>query len=103
MAELTDAQVRHIAHLARLSLGEGEVAELRAELKTILTYMSNLDAIDLGLVEPASGSDGSPLRDDVVSPGLARAEVLAAAPSVRAGGFSVPRVLDVEGVDDIDR
>jgi aspartyl/glutamyl-tRNA(Asn/Gln) amidotransferase C subunit len=42
-------------------------------------------------------SAGSVLRPDIVVESLPRAELLEAAPAHEAGGFAVPKVLDVDG------
>ena len=44
--KLTEDQVRHIAHLARLQLTEVEVARLANELTDILSYVERLSELD---------------------------------------------------------
>lgn len=101
MAEpkLTLAEVRKVAHLARLALSDDEVEPMRAQLAEILEYMAELDAIDVASVEPTYHSIpmDAPLRRDVARPCLPREEALAAAPAAEAGGFAVPKVLEGEG------
>lgn len=51
---LTSEQVEHIAKLARLDLAEGEKESFRAQLSSILDYVSRLQEIDTEGVEPMS-------------------------------------------------
>ena len=97
--KISDEQVRKVASLARLALDDDEVADLRSQLDSILAYMAELDALDVTDVEPTFHSIpiDVPLRPDKVDRCLPRHEVLKAAPSTDAGGFAVPRVLEVDG------
>jgi aspartyl-tRNA(Asn)/glutamyl-tRNA(Gln) amidotransferase subunit C len=90
--------VERAAALAHLSLAPERAAELRDELTAILEYVSQLEELDTHDVQATRHplSPGTPLRDDVVNESLDRAEVLACAPASREGGFSVPKVLEVE-------
>jgi len=90
--------VERAAALAHLSLTPERTSDLRDELTAILQYVSQLEELDTREVQATRHplSPQSPLRDDVVTPGVERDEVLACAPSRREGGFSVPKVLEVE-------
>lgn len=91
-------EVLRVARLARLSPSPAEAEALVHDLDKILGYVALLDEVDITNVEPTAHAVAlaSGLRDDVVKPGLDRDEVLAAAPASREGGFSVPKVLEVE-------
>lgn len=93
-AKITQAQVRHVAALARLELTDGEVERMTRELGAILSHVAELEELDVSDVPPTSHAVpmASPLRDDVPSPGLRREEALASAPETRDGGFAVPMV-----------
>jgi aspartyl-tRNA(Asn)/glutamyl-tRNA(Gln) amidotransferase subunit C len=101
MAEpkLTLEEVRKVARLARLALTDDEADTMRAQLEQILTYMAELDGVDVSGVEPTYHAIpmDAPLRPDVIRPGLPREEALAAAPASEAGGFAVPKVMEGEG------
>lgn len=89
-------EVRRIAGLARLGLGEGEVARLAGQLSDILGHFEALAAVDTGGVEPTAHP--LPLRNvmraDEVAPSLAREEALANAPEVEDGLIRVRAVLE---------
>ena len=90
--------VERAAALAHISLAPERAAELRDELAAILQYVSQLEQLDTREVQATRHplSPESPLREDVVTPGVDRDEVLSSAPASRDGGFSVPKVLEVE-------
>lgn len=49
--QLTDKQVAHIAHLARLDLSEAELQQYAAQLSSILAYVDQLQQVDTAGVE----------------------------------------------------
>lgn len=71
---------------------------MQKDLDAILGYVALLDAVDTAGVEPTAHAITlvSPLREDQVVPSLDRDEALAAAPASNDGGFSVPKVMEVE-------
>jgi aspartyl-tRNA(Asn)/glutamyl-tRNA(Gln) amidotransferase subunit C len=90
-------EVLRVARLARLSPGPDEASALARDLDAILGYVALLDEVDTSQVEPTSYVNArSALRADVVTPGVDREAALAAAPAAHDGGFSVPKVLEVE-------
>lgn len=72
---------------------------MTAQLAGMLEHFNDIDALDLGAVEPMT--QPYPLvnvfRPDIVQPGLDRDEVLAAAPLAEDGRFRVPPVIGLEG------
>jgi len=46
------ATVRRIAHLARISVNEDEIAPLQNELNAILAFVEQLNEVDVAHVEP---------------------------------------------------
>ena len=87
-------QLRHMAVLAELSLGEEEERRLAVEIGRIVAYVAELDAIDttdvpptahVAGIEPAASEEG--WREDVVKPGLSHEEALAGRPARRARGL----------------
>jgi aspartyl-tRNA(Asn)/glutamyl-tRNA(Gln) amidotransferase subunit C len=93
---ITQADVEHVAALARLPLSDDELVRFTDELGGILEHAEDLAALDLDGVEPTAHP--LPLtnvvRPDQVRPSLPRDEVLAQAPAVEDGRFRVPRILD---------
>jgi aspartyl-tRNA(Asn)/glutamyl-tRNA(Gln) amidotransferase subunit C len=99
---VTIDDVRHIATLARLGLGDARAEALVAELNTILGHMDALAKVDTTGVEAAIGvgAEGLPVREDKGPPiPLARA-LDAFAPSVRDGFLLVPRLSTHESPED---
>jgi aspartyl-tRNA(Asn)/glutamyl-tRNA(Gln) amidotransferase subunit C len=85
-------QVLHVARLARLDLGEEEVARMASELSSILGHIEKIGELDLDGVPPTSHvvEVSSALRPDEPRPCLPRDVALASAPAVADDGFSVP-------------
>ncbi len=97
-AAIEEAQVRHIAKLARLELTNDEVRLFAQQLGDVLEYMHTLDAVDVAGVEPLAHplplSDV--LREDVPHTSIGSALALANAPEREGPYFKVPAVLDAE-------
>ncbi len=93
---LTEAEVKHIALLARLELGDEEIARYREQLSSILDYAASLQHVDTTGIPPTSSvlPAHSVLRDDVSRPGLPTKTVLANAPRQESNQFRVPPVLE---------
>ena len=94
MKEITHADVRRIAHLARLRLDESQVAEISAQLARILEAFSALQAAELEPADPSPDTTAAEeRRPDVVGASLPRDRALAAAPDVEDGHIRIPRIL----------
>lgn len=91
---VTEADVRKIADLARLSLADQDVPSVTAQLNSILSHMDALTKVDTSSVEPIAdvGADGAPLRGDSVSPHPMDATAPVLAPQSRDGFILVPRL-----------
>lgn len=92
---VTAEEVSRIASLVRLRLTCAERERMAPEMSRIVDYMGLLHEVDTTGVPPLRQPEiaSRALRRDVVRCGLAREEVLAAAPRARLGFFSVPKVL----------
>lgn len=92
---LSEADVRHVALLARLALTDEQVAQLTVELDSILGHIDELQLLDLAGVEPTSHA--IPMRNstraDEVRPGLSRDLALLNAPEAENGAFVIPRIV----------
>jgi aspartyl-tRNA(Asn)/glutamyl-tRNA(Gln) amidotransferase subunit C len=88
--------VRHIARLARIAVSDDEVAALAPELSNILGWIEQLGEVDVAGVEPMTAviPNQLRLRDDVVTAGGIRDEILANAPAAEHGFFAVPKVIE---------
>jgi aspartyl-tRNA(Asn)/glutamyl-tRNA(Gln) amidotransferase subunit C len=94
---LTRQDVEKIAHLARLSITEQELPVYVSSLSSIVNFVDELSRMQTGDVAPlAHPLDGQQqrLRDDAVSEGDHREQYQANAPSVAAGLYVVPRVIE---------
>ena len=89
-------QVRHIAKLARIAMSDDELDRLLPELNNILGWVEQLGEVDTDGVEPLATviDQKLRLRDDVVTEGNIRDEVLANAPEAQHGFFAVPKVIE---------
>jgi aspartyl-tRNA(Asn)/glutamyl-tRNA(Gln) amidotransferase subunit C len=90
------ATVRHIAKLARIAVGDEEVAALAPELSNILGWVEQLQEVDVEGVAPMTAviPNQLRLRDDQVTDGGKRDDVLANAPAAEHGFFAVPKVIE---------
>ncbi len=90
------ATVRHIAKLARIAMSDAEVEALVPELNNILGWVEQLQEVDVTGVEPMTAviPNKLRLRDDVVTDGGIRDQVLANAPVAEHGFFAVPKVIE---------
>ena len=88
--------VRHIAKLARISVSDPEVEALAPELSNILGWIEQLQEVDVAGIEPMTAviPNALRLRDDVVTEGGIRDEVLENAPVAEHGFFAVPKVIE---------
>ncbi len=97
---LDAATVRRIASLARIRLEEEEVVRMQAELNGILGWIEQLREVDTDGVEPMAGGApaGQPamrMREDAVTDGGIRDQVLANAPDPQQDAyFGVPKVVE---------
>jgi aspartyl-tRNA(Asn)/glutamyl-tRNA(Gln) amidotransferase subunit C len=90
------ADVRRIAHLARIGVSEAETPHLQDEINAILKFVEALEAVDIEGVEPMTSVIPMrlPMRDDVVTDGEIVDKVLANAPLTEDGFFLVPKVIE---------
>ena len=89
-------QVRHIAKLARIAMSDEEIERLAPELNNILGWIEQLGEVNTDGVEPLTAVIDQKLRfrDDVVTEGNIRDEILANAPEAQHGFFAVPKVIE---------
>jgi aspartyl-tRNA(Asn)/glutamyl-tRNA(Gln) amidotransferase subunit C len=93
---VTNEQVRHIAKLARITMSDEELERLVPELNNILRWVEQLAEVDTEGVEPLTAvvPNALRLREDKVTDGDCREEVLANAPNAEHGFFAVPKVIE---------
>ncbi len=98
MASVSRDDVRRIARLARIRVGDAEADSLARELGGVLGYVELLDSLDTSGVEATSTVIplATPLRADEPAAPLALESVLGNAPSSEGSAFAVPKVLGGE-------
>ncbi len=87
---------RRVAKLARIRVPEENLPALADELSQILTFMEQLNEVDVEGVEPMTSVTPMRLkrRADAVSDGGMPARILSNAPDAREGFFAVPKVVE---------
>ena len=87
---------RRVAHLARIAVKDDDLPALARELSGILTFMEQLNEVDVEGVEPMTSVTPMRLkrRDDVVTDGGMPGRILSNAPDAREGFFAVPKVVE---------
>ena len=93
---ITHTDVKKIARLSRIRVEEAEVAGLAGELNGILGWIEQLQEVDVDGVEPMNSAVDvkAPMREDRVTDGKKRDEILANAPKEEDGFFVVPRSVE---------
>ena len=93
---LDKAAVAHIAALARIRLNEDELEPLAAELSHILGWVEQLADIDTANVGPMTSVAAMrlPMREDKVTDGNRRDDILKNASQQARGFFAVPKVVE---------
>jgi aspartyl-tRNA(Asn)/glutamyl-tRNA(Gln) amidotransferase subunit C len=89
---ITQAEVAKVARLARLRLSPDELDLFTHQLADILGHAADIEALDLGDVEPMARPLplANVLRADEPATPLDRDEVLSSAPAVEDHQFRVP-------------
>lgn len=88
--------VRRIARLARIAVTEDEVEHLQGEINAILTFVEQLEEVDVAGVEPMTSVIPMAMkkRHDVVDDGGIADSVVANAPLTEDHFFMVPKVVE---------
>jgi aspartyl-tRNA(Asn)/glutamyl-tRNA(Gln) amidotransferase subunit C len=99
MSRIEPAALAHVAALARLALGEDEMASMTRDLEQILEHVAALESLDTeGVAPTAQGFElATPLREDRAAPPLDPELAVANAPKRQGTAFLVPKVLEDEG------
>jgi len=88
--------VRHIARLARIALKDEQVEPMVNELNNILSWVEQLEEVDIAGVAPLTSvvEQSLRMRDDVVTEGGQADALMANAPQSEENFFVVPRVVE---------
>jgi aspartyl-tRNA(Asn)/glutamyl-tRNA(Gln) amidotransferase subunit C len=92
---LTEAEVRHVAKLARLKISDEEAELFGRQLSAILEYVAQLEELDTEGVEPLAHCQPihNVFRKDEIRESLPNDAALANTPQRDGEYFAVPKVL----------
>ena len=87
---------RKVAHLARIAVAEEDLPKLAGQLSGILTFMEQLNEVNVEGIEPMTSVTPMRLkrRVDEVTDGGYQEKILKNAPDAREGFFAVPKVVE---------
>ena len=93
---ITQEQVAKVAKLARIKITEAEQQKFAGELTGIMNWIEQLSEVDTDGVEPMTSVVDTKLyrREDKITDGDRRDDVLANAPEAQEGFFVVPKVVE---------
>ena len=96
MSTIDIETARRVAKLARIRVPEENLPQLADQLSGILTFMEQLNEVDVEGIEPMTSVTPMRLkrRQDVVTDGDMQAKILSNAPDAREGFFAVPKVVE---------
>ena len=93
---ISDETIEYVGILAKLELSEEEKEQAKKDMANMLDYIDTLNELDTSGVEPMSHvfPVNNVFREDVVTNGDDREEILANAPEAKEGSFVVPKTFD---------
>lgn len=93
---ISDETIEYVGILAKLELSEEEKEQAKKDMANMLDYIDTLNELDTSGVEPMSHvfPVHNVFREDVVTNGDEREEILANAPEAKEGAFVVPKTFD---------
>ena len=93
---LDPATIRRIASLARIRVEDDQLEPLALELNGILGWIEQLNEVNVDGVEPLTGGAqmAMKMRDDLVTDGGYKEQILANAPDRNGDFFAVPKVVE---------
>ena len=96
---MNEEDVRKLAHLARLEINEAEVAATAEKLGSILSYVKQLDSVNVDGIEPMAHVHGvtNVFRDDKALPSMDVETALQNAPDKSGRFIRVPIIIEQEG------
>jgi aspartyl-tRNA(Asn)/glutamyl-tRNA(Gln) amidotransferase subunit C len=93
---IDDDMIEYVGILAKLELDEKEREEAKKDMGRMLDYIDTLNELDTDEVEPMSHvfPIHNVFRDDVVTNGDDRDNILKNAPEKKDGAFKVPKTVE---------
>ena len=93
---ITDETIDYVGILAKLELSREEKEAAKNDMSRMLDYIDKLNQLDTTQVEPMSHvfSMNNVFREDVVTNGDDRDNILNNAPEQKEGAFKVPKTVE---------
>ena len=93
---ISDETIEYVGIRAKLELSDEEKEQAKKDMANMLDYIDTLNELDTSGVEPMSHvfPVNNVFREDVVTNGDDREEILANAPEAKEGAFVVPKTFD---------
>lgn len=93
---ISDETIEYVGILAKLELSDKEKEEAKKDMGRMLDYIDKLGELDTEGVEPMSHifPVQNVFREDIVTNGDTRDEILRNAPQEKGGMFVVPKTFD---------
>ena len=93
---ISDETIEYVGILAKLELSDEEKEAAKSDMGRMLDYIDKLNALDTNGVEPMSHvfPVHNVFREDVVTNGDDRDNMLAIAPEERDGQYQVPKTVE---------
>ena len=95
-SKITDETIEYVGILAKLKLSGAEKEQAKEDMQKMLNYIDKLDELDTTGVEPMSHvfPIHNVFREDVVTNGDDREQLLANAPEEKDGQYQVPKTVE---------
>jgi len=93
---IENAEIRKIAHLARVRIAEDDIPGYAKELGNIMEWVEQMNVVDTDSIEPMAHPLHAVqrLREDIVTEPDLREAAQAIAPETEAGLYLVPKVIE---------
>ena len=92
---ISDETIEYVGILAKLEVSDSEKEAAKADMEKMLDYIDTLNELDTSGIEPMSHvfQVSNVFREDVVTNGDNREEMLANAPQRKEDSFEAPRTI----------
>ena len=93
---ISDETIEYVGSLAKLELSDDEKEQAKSDISRMLDYIDKLNELDTSGVEPLSHvfPVNNVFREDVVTNGDEREQILKNAPAMKDGSFKVPKTVE---------
>lgn len=93
---ISDETIEYVGILAKLELSEEEKEQAKKDMGSMLDYIDKLNELDTDSVEPMSHvfPVNNVFREDEITNGDDREEILLNAPEKKEGAFKVPKTVE---------